>query len=78
MYDINTYCPERRGADKYGVAEAGSYFVMSEVLIQYLIFKKTIIPPTDSSFFKKKFIFIYDFFCKLYVRILMRERNIYY
>ncbi|XP_023321424.1 coiled-coil domain-containing protein 47 [Eurytemora carolleeae] len=31
MYDINTYCPERRGADKYGVAEAGSYFVMSEV-----------------------------------------------
>jgi len=29
MYDINTYCPERRAADKYGVA--GPYFVMSEV-----------------------------------------------
>jgi len=29
MYDINTYCPERRAAEKYGVA--GSYFVMSEV-----------------------------------------------
>jgi len=29
MYDINTYCPERRPAEKYGVA--GPYFVMSEV-----------------------------------------------
>lgn len=29
MYDVNTYCPERRPADKYGVT--GSYFVMSEV-----------------------------------------------
>ena len=31
MYDINTYCPERRGADKYGVSDSGAYFVMSEV-----------------------------------------------
>jgi len=29
MYDINTYCPERRQAEKYGVT--GNYFVMSEV-----------------------------------------------
>merc|ERR1719466_21369 len=29
IYDINTYCPERRAAEKYGIQ--GSYFVMSEV-----------------------------------------------
>jgi len=29
IYDINTYCPERKAAEKYGVQ--GSYFVMSEV-----------------------------------------------
>jgi len=29
MYDVNTYCPERRQAEKYGVE--GNYFVMSEV-----------------------------------------------
>jgi hypothetical protein len=29
MYDLNTYCPEKRPADKYDIP--GSYFVMSEV-----------------------------------------------
>jgi len=29
LYDINTYCPERRPAEKHGVS--GNYFVMSEV-----------------------------------------------
>ena len=31
MYDINTYCPERRRADKYGVSDSGAYFVMLEI-----------------------------------------------
>ena len=29
MYDLNTYCPEKRPADKYDIP--GSYLVMSEV-----------------------------------------------
>lgn len=29
IYDINTYCPERKSADKYDIP--GSYFIMSEV-----------------------------------------------
>lgn len=29
MYDLNTYCPEKRPADKYDIP--GAYFVMSEV-----------------------------------------------
>ena len=36
LYDINTYCPERRPAEKHGVS--GNYFVMSEVRI--MIFGK--------------------------------------
>jgi Protein of unknown function (DUF1682) len=35
MYDLNTYCPEKRPADKYDIP--GSYFVMSEVSYQHYL-----------------------------------------